>query len=68
MTWEVCTRSVGHRSLAAAQAVATWLNSQNEGRGRFRYRAATQPDGSHRVERTARVVPEVTARVGDRTE
>jgi hypothetical protein len=49
--WEVCSPN-SHRSLAVAEAVATWLNSHHGGRGRFRYRGAIQPDGSYRVERT----------------
>lgn len=51
-SWELCPGATPHRTLGQARAVATWLNSQKGGKGRWRFRAATQPDGTHRVERT----------------
>lgn len=53
MDWEKTPTGGDHRTLKAAEAVATWLNSQHGGRGRFRYRGTTLSDGRHIVERAS---------------
>jgi len=53
MEWELCPKGTGHRSLAAAEATARWLNSQKQGKRRYLYRGTTTADGRHVLERTA---------------
>jgi len=51
LDWQPVEASKPHRSMKAATATARWLNAQNQGKGRWVYRASNRHDGTVRLDR-----------------